>query len=212
MSTQRGNTSRQRAQKYKNVTAFKNDLHDKTPKMNLINSIEVVNVCRKCANILEWKIKYKKYKPLKVPRKCTKCEQKCVKSAYHIMCLPCSKMIGVCPKCGKNEEIVKEADKKEEQFKLDKEMKYMIKKLSERKRRTFRRYMSKQCDAAKAEDYDPNDLRNDLMEKLKSLKVDDDKSDLFDEIDAVDDGTSDLFDESDADEEATSKENSDSEH
>jgi hypothetical protein len=105
-----------------------------------VNNIEIVNVCAKCMAILEWKIKYKKYKLLKAPRKCTKCEQKTVKNAYHIMCIPCAEVQKVCPKCGKDEEIVKKNDP--DRLKIDAELQRLIKDLPERKRRTFLRYLS----------------------------------------------------------------------
>ena len=140
MSSQKGNASRSRPQKYQNRHTFKNDMHDKSHQTKMINNIQVVNVCERCKKVIEWKIKYKKYKPLKAPAKCTKCEQKVIKHAYHIMCGRCALEHECCPKCGEKGEIVKE-DAKEEPLKLDREMRLMLKKLPERKRRTFMRYM-----------------------------------------------------------------------
>jgi hypothetical protein len=99
-----------------------------------------VNVCAKCKAILEWKIKYKKYKLPKAPKKCTICEQKTIKNAYHTMCIPCAEMQNVCPKCGKAEEIVK--NNVPDQLKLDAELQNLITGLTERKRRTFLRCLS----------------------------------------------------------------------
>lgn len=145
MSCQKGNANRSRPQKYKNQTAFKNDLHDTSHKTKFINNIEVANVCERCKKIIEWKIKYKKYKPLKAPAKCTKCEQKNVKHAYHIMCLSCAKNHQVCPKCGEKREIIEAKPSREESIKLDAELQTLLKKLPERKRRTFIRYMNRNC-------------------------------------------------------------------
>lgn len=144
MSCQKGNTSRSRSQKYQNHTAFKNNLHDNSKKIKFINNIEVANVCERCKKIIEWKIKYKKYKALKAPIKCIKCEQKAVKHSYHNICLPCAKQNEICPKCGKKKEIVEGKPSKEEQIKLDEEFKIILKTMSERKRRTFLRYMNQQ--------------------------------------------------------------------
>lgn len=72
MSTRRGANLRDRPQKYKNRTAFKNDLHDKTPQIKFLNSLQISEVCEHCKSVIEWKIKYKKYKPLSQPKKCTK--------------------------------------------------------------------------------------------------------------------------------------------
>uniref|UniRef100_A0A0A9YWL2 Uncharacterized protein C9orf85 n=1 Tax=Lygus hesperus TaxID=30085 RepID=A0A0A9YWL2_LYGHE len=104
MSSQKGNVARSRAQKYKNSRAFKNDLHDKTPKIKLINSLEITDVCPRCKDVLEWKIKYRKYKMPKNPRTCTKCNKKNVTNSYRIMCKECAEKLKVCPKCGLNEQ------------------------------------------------------------------------------------------------------------
>ncbi|XP_076288906.1 uncharacterized protein LOC143213173 [Lasioglossum baleicum] len=143
MSTQKGNSNRSRPQKYINQTVFKNDLHDKSHKMKMINSIEVANVCERCKEIIEWKIKYKKYKPLKTPSKCIKCAQKSVKQAYHNICSPCAKENKVCSKCGAQSEIIEGKPSKEESMKLDAELQNLLKELPERKRRTFIRYMNR---------------------------------------------------------------------
>lgn len=142
MSSQKGNASRSRPQKYQNRHAFKNNLHDTSHKTKFINSIDVANVCERCKHIIEWKIKYKKYKPLKAPSKCVKCEQKTVKHAYHIMCSACARERRVCPKCGTKGELVTAKPTVEEQVKLDTELQAMLKALPERKRRTFVRYMN----------------------------------------------------------------------
>lgn len=143
MSTQKGNSNRSRPQKYQNQTVFKNDLHDKSRKIKVINDLEVAGVCERCKKIIEWKIKYKKYKPLKAPSKCIKCEEKSVKHAYHNTCLPCAQRLKACPKCGNEGEIVEGKPTKEEAIKLDVELKALLKKLPERKRRTFIRYMNR---------------------------------------------------------------------
>lgn len=144
MSCQKGNASRSRPQRYQNHTSFKNNLYDNSHKIKQINSIKVTDVCERCKKIIEWKIKYKKYKALKAPMKCTKCEQKTVKYSYHNICLPCAKQQEVCPKCGQKKEIVEGKPSKEEQIKLDAEFKVILKTMSERKRRAFLRYMNQQ--------------------------------------------------------------------
>lgn len=73
MSSQHGSgPTRKRAQKHKNSFAFKNDLHDKTPQMKKINSLNVCEVCERCKAQIEWRIKYKKYKPLSQAKTCVK--------------------------------------------------------------------------------------------------------------------------------------------
>jgi len=130
MSCQRGNGTRSRPQKHQNQTSFKNNIYDNSQKTKLINSIEVTNVCGRCKKIIEWKIKYKKYKMLKAPMKCIKCEQKTVKHSYHNICLLCAKQQEVCSKCGQKKEIEEKKLTKEEQIKLD-EFKPILKTILE---------------------------------------------------------------------------------
>lgn len=72
MSTRRGANTRQRPQKHKNRVAFKNDLYEKTPQIKFLNSMNISEVCEHCKEVIEWKIKYKKYKPLSQPKNCQK--------------------------------------------------------------------------------------------------------------------------------------------
>lgn len=146
MSTQRGNVSRTRVQKYKNRTVFKNDLHDKTPQQKRINSLHISEVCQHCKGVIEWKIKYKKYKPLTQPKTCTKCQQKKIRKAYHVLCRDCALEAKVCAKCLKSAEEVEIEPPQptpEEELKLKVEMERLIKSFPERKRRAFLRYMEK---------------------------------------------------------------------
>ncbi|XP_012055923.1 PREDICTED: uncharacterized protein C9orf85 homolog [Atta cephalotes] len=203
MSCQRGNANRSRPQKYQNQKSFKNNLYDKSQKIKQINSTEVTNVCERCKKIIEWKIKYKKYKVLKAPMKCIKCEQKTVKHSYHNICLLCAKQQGVCSKCGQKTEVIEGTCSKEEQIKLDAEFKAILKTLSERKRRTLLRYMNRQSIKSKENNSKPNTSLNtdetdnkdrnedetipkkeDLLMKIKSLALiedDDIDSDIDEE-------------------------------
>ncbi|XP_053558481.1 uncharacterized protein C9orf85 homolog [Bombina bombina] len=107
MSSQKGNVYRSRPQKHKNVTSFKNDKYNSSSsRIKKINSKLHDGVCQRCKEVLEWKVKYSKYKPLSQPKKCVKCLQKTVKDSYHIICKPCAVKLDICAKCGKNEEIV----------------------------------------------------------------------------------------------------------
>ncbi|XP_077331075.1 uncharacterized protein C9orf85 homolog isoform X1 [Lithobates pipiens] len=106
MSSQRGNVQRSRPQKYKNATVYKNDKYDASSRTKMINSKLHDGVCQRCKDVLEWKVKFSKYKSLSQPKKCVKCLQKTVKDAYHIICKPCATKLDLCAKCGKNEDIV----------------------------------------------------------------------------------------------------------
>lgn len=69
MSSQRGNTSKKGPQKYQNKTAFRNNLHDASDKTKMLNQLAIQGCCARCKEILEWKIKFKKYKMLSQPKK-----------------------------------------------------------------------------------------------------------------------------------------------
>lgn len=106
MSSQKGNVTRSRPQKHQNTFTFKNDKFDKSVQTKKINAKLHDGVCQRCKEVLEWRVKYSKYKPLSKPKKCVKCLQKTVKDSYHIMCRPCACELEVCAKCGKKEDIV----------------------------------------------------------------------------------------------------------
>ncbi|KAM5194841.1 uncharacterized protein C9orf85 homolog [Mantella aurantiaca] len=106
MSSQRGNVQRCRPQKHKNVAVYKNDKYDSSSRTKMINSKLHDGVCQHCKDVLEWRVKFSKYKPLSQPKKCVKCLQKTVKEAYHIICKPCAIQLELCAKCGKKEDIV----------------------------------------------------------------------------------------------------------
>ena len=69
MSSQKGNLKKTGPPKYKNERAFKNNLHDTSKKQKEINSLEFHGLCEHCKGVIEWKVKYKKYKPLTAPKK-----------------------------------------------------------------------------------------------------------------------------------------------
>jgi len=69
MSTQRGNARKAGPPKYQNKTKFRNDLHDSSNMTKSLNALDISGVCVRCKAIIEWKIKYKKYKQLSQPKK-----------------------------------------------------------------------------------------------------------------------------------------------
>ncbi|XP_061116718.1 uncharacterized protein C9orf85 homolog [Conger conger] len=106
MSSQKGNVSRTRGQKYQNSTAFRNNKYGTSVQVKKANDKVHEGICKRCKEVLEWKVKYMKYKPLTHPSKCVKCLQKAVKDAYHIICKACALQLELCAKCGKKEDIV----------------------------------------------------------------------------------------------------------
>ncbi|XP_070303038.1 uncharacterized protein C9orf85 isoform X2 [Salvelinus sp. IW2-2015] len=106
MSSQKGNASRSRGQKHQNTTAYKNDKYGASVQVKIANSKVHDGLCQRCKEVIEWKVKYNKYKSLTQPRTCVKCSQKTVKDAYHVICKPCALKLELCAKCGKKEDIV----------------------------------------------------------------------------------------------------------
>jgi hypothetical protein len=64
MSTQRGNVKK-RAPKHQNSFAFKHN--PKSRKTERILSMPIHGLCEKCRKQIEWRKKYRKYKPLTQP-------------------------------------------------------------------------------------------------------------------------------------------------
>ena len=146
MSTRPGSHQKKKpGQKHKNVSAFKFDKYRTDPQAKSLKSLQIVNCCAKCTSVLEWKIKYGKYKMLTTPSKCVDCLQKVVKHNYHIRCEACVQKSGKCAKCGELvEEFVNTIERsqttlarEEADFQRD------LKCLPERKRRAFLRYIER---------------------------------------------------------------------
>eukprot|EP00124_Ichthyophonus_hoferi_P002495 Ihof_evm3s172 gene=Ihof_evmTU3s172 len=104
MSTARGNVTKSRPPKYQNSFAFTHN--NKSKKTEKILAMPNFYVCTKCHDQIEWKKKYRKYKPLTQPKKCVGCQQKTVDKAYHVLCDPCANERQVCGKCMQKKEIV----------------------------------------------------------------------------------------------------------
>merc|ERR1719223_1049167 len=104
MSSQRGNV-RKGAPKHQNSFAFKHN--PKSKKTAHIMSLPIEGLCAGCREKIEWRKKYRKYKPLTKPANCQHCHQKTVTAAYHMVCKPCAKAAKICAKCCKKHEIIK---------------------------------------------------------------------------------------------------------
>jgi hypothetical protein len=94
-------------QAHQNKYAFRHNKNSK--KTAKILALPNFGVCKRCHDIIEWRKKYRKYKPIKDPAKCADCGGRSVLYAYHTICSECAvKRGGVCPKCCKQEELVEE--------------------------------------------------------------------------------------------------------
>lgn len=83
MSTKKGDQSK-KGQKHQNTYAFKHNKNSKLTKKIAETPLDLL--CKRCLDILEWKIKYRKYKPLSVPGKCKICDHKNILKSYRDIC------------------------------------------------------------------------------------------------------------------------------
>ncbi|KXS15811.1 hypothetical protein M427DRAFT_155098 [Gonapodya prolifera JEL478] len=89
---------------HQNKTAW---LHNpKTGHVAAMRELPIRGLCGKCRDILEWRKRMGKYKPLTVPKKCVGCGNKTVKDAYHVVCNKCAAEKRVCAKCQTSTDIV----------------------------------------------------------------------------------------------------------
>ena len=77
-----------RAPAHQNTFAFRHN--PKSKKTATILEAPIEGVCRRCREKLEWRKRYRKYKPLTQPSKCNLCCQRNVRSAYHTLCAGCA--------------------------------------------------------------------------------------------------------------------------
>lgn len=67
MSSQKGNSSKQKKPAHQNKFAFKHNKNSK--KTQEILNIPTEGLCQHCHDVIEWKKKYRKYKPITSPTK-----------------------------------------------------------------------------------------------------------------------------------------------
>ncbi|UJR20989.1 hypothetical protein I4U23_024091 [Adineta vaga] len=142
MSCKRGSNNRTRKQKYQNASTFKNNMYDTSKMTKDINAIEHKGLCEHCKQLLEWRVHFRKYKPLTQPKKCVRCLQRNILRAYHIICDDCGVKDNLCCKCGQNpdapiERPVPAVEEEREQVEFETD----VKMLRERQRRKFHRLM-----------------------------------------------------------------------
>lgn len=126
---------------HQNSTSFKNNPH--STKSAKINSLPNEGLCKRCHDIIEWRKKYHKFKPLKAPKTCVGCGQKNVIHAYHVLCINCARERECCSKCLEKKEIVNEMQTPEE---IKAEQDYLEERLagmSLREKRTFYRKLER---------------------------------------------------------------------
>ncbi|CAI5744392.1 unnamed protein product [Peronospora destructor] len=145
MSSQRGNMKK-RAPKHQNSFAFKHN--PKSKKTERIMLMPIHGLCAKCHQQIEWRKKYRKYKPLTQPGSCIFCHQKNVTSAYHSSCDPCAKERDICAKCCLTKEIIaSEQEVLAKQEKKEREVENSLEEMRERDRRAYVRKLDKEKEA-----------------------------------------------------------------
>lgn len=137
MSTERGNVKKKGAPAHQNKTAFRHNKNSKLTKK--IAGLPNQGLCAKCHEIIEWKKKYRKYKPLTQPGKCSLCHQRAVKHAYHVICQDCAQKEKCCAKCRQKKDIVEQVVSEEERKRKETNFQEIIRGLSERQRRSVLR-------------------------------------------------------------------------
>ncbi|PRP87559.1 hypothetical protein PROFUN_04586 [Planoprotostelium fungivorum] len=140
MSSERGNTKKG-AQAHQNTFAWKHNPNSaKTAK---ILALPNEGLCPRCTEQIEWRKRYRKYKPLTTLGRCCNCNQKNIKRAYHILCTQCARDLKVCAKCKETKKLVKEIKTKEEIEAEERLADATVKAMSERERRSFFRKLER---------------------------------------------------------------------
>ena len=115
-------------------------------------AIPNVGLCRRCHDKIEWRRKYRKYRPIDQPKKCADCHEKKVKAAYHVVCSDCARTRNACPKCLESKDIVgaiEPADAEtRKQIELLQSHKGALPGLTERERRGLLRQLMREAGEA----------------------------------------------------------------
>lgn len=94
--------ARKRKTAHQNKFAFKHNKNSvKTARLIKLPN-KTLNCCPSCVKQIQWRVNYRKYKPLKQPKRCNNCDgkgSKGVLSAYHTVCAKCAKKKNMCAKC-----------------------------------------------------------------------------------------------------------------
>ncbi|GAM27786.1 hypothetical protein SAMD00019534_109620, partial [Acytostelium subglobosum LB1] len=147
----------------------------KSRKTAHILSLPNEGLCYTCHQTIEWRKRYRKYKPLTVAAKCCSCGEKNVKRAYHQLCDECAEEQQVCAKCVKPNEIINErTDKKVEQAE-QKKLHEALKLMTESERRTFYRELEKNDPEFQKDDEDYDDDDDEVDDVTDSIKKDEDE-------------------------------------
>ncbi|KAF7725139.1 hypothetical protein EC973_000391 [Apophysomyces ossiformis] len=160
VSNRKGNNSKT-GQRHQNTTAWKPNKNSKKTKE--INALPVYGLCQRCTDVILWRKKYRKYKPLTSVKRCTGCQEKAIKEAYHVLCNNCAAAKKVCAKCLESKEIITEKEEIKSDADLIKEeqdLERLLSKMTLRQRRSYMRKLERGDDLShiKEEDFEDSDF------------------------------------------------------
>jgi hypothetical protein len=176
MSTAKGSgAGRTRAQAYQNTHAFRHNKNSR--KTNELRArVNTGGLCARCADKIEWRVKYRKYKALTQPRKCNACDERTVRHAYRTLCDGCAGARGVCPQCAENQRVNPKIPTKAEAAREREMLEGVVESMRERDRRTVYRKVSRGVDVM-ADLVDSDDDVDDVCEVKGSFNGDDSDDD-----------------------------------
>ncbi|KAI8639045.1 hypothetical protein BD408DRAFT_392967 [Parasitella parasitica] len=168
-SNRKGNNAK-KGQAHQNTTSWKHNKNSK--KSRKITALPVYGLCQRCTEIILWRKKYEKYKPLTTVKRCTCCQEKAIKEAYHVLCDNCARSKGVCAKCKETKEILVSKDEiktNADEMREGQEMERMLSRMTLRQRKSYMRKMERGDDVSgiinKNEDSDFDFEDSDLDEE-----------------------------------------------
>ncbi|CEP15206.1 hypothetical protein [Parasitella parasitica] len=168
-SSRKGNNTK-KGQAHQNTSTWKHNKNSK--KSRTIAALPVYGLCQRCTEVILWRKQYKKYKPLTTAKRCTCCQEKAIKEAYHILCDNCARSQGVCAKCKEAKEILVSKDEVKtnaDEMREGQEMERMLSRMTLRQRKSYMRKMERGDDVSgivnKNEDSDFDFEDSDLNEE-----------------------------------------------
>ena len=88
---------KKKPQKHKNKSAFQ--IQFDTMALEKQKKVSLKLLCKRCVEIMNWKLQFNKYKKITEPGRCNYCHEKNVIRSYMKACDTCSEKEEVCPKC-----------------------------------------------------------------------------------------------------------------
>ncbi|KAI7897850.1 uncharacterized protein BX663DRAFT_462965 [Cokeromyces recurvatus] len=174
VSSRKGNNSK-KGQAHQNTTAWKANKNSK--KTRQIAALPVYGLCQRCTDVILWRKKYKKYKPLTTAKKCTSCQEKAIKEAYHVLCDNCARSKGVCAKCLEKKEVLVTKDEIKtnvDEIKEEQELERMLSRMTLRQRRSYLRKLERGDDVSGIV---PKEGESDFDFEDSEFEFDDDEDD-----------------------------------